>query len=151
MLTYAAQASASSGVPPSEWLYIVAAIVTIVVAALAVRSGFNRFIKQRESEAVEKAGLSQAIMGNAEAIHGNAEATRENTAALGKLGQDFHDFATETRASLNGHAERLRHLEVRDPRTLRQPFSRAAAFGEISPLMTFSASSGSSRLSRAVM
>lgn len=103
MLTAAAAAPAA--VPPSELLYILAALATLIATGLAIRSGWKKYIKQRQQEAVEKAELSRAI-------HGNADATRENTAELRKLGQDFHDFATDTRATLNGHAERLRNLEV---------------------------------------
>jgi nitrogen fixation/metabolism regulation signal transduction histidine kinase len=103
-----ADAAAGGGVSPVEWIYIIGAVLMIVVSSMAIRSGFNRFIGQRQTEAVEKANLSKAIIDG-------AEATRENTAALTKMGQDFHDFATETRATLNGHAERLRHLEVRQP------------------------------------
>jgi len=103
-LPFVAQAAQPAAVSPSEWLYIIAAVVTVVGGGFAIRSGFKRFIKQREQEAVEKAELSKAIVAN-------IEATRANTEALGKMGQDFHDFATETRAQLNGHSERLRHLE----------------------------------------
>lgn len=105
MLTNAQAAAAAATVSPAEWLYIAAAIATLIGGAFAVRSAFNRYITQRQEEAVEKAALSRAI-------HGNAEATRENTAELRKMGQDFHDFAIDTRATLNGHAERLRNLEV---------------------------------------
>jgi hypothetical protein len=97
-------AVAAHAVPPSEWLYILAAIATLVGTVLVIRSAWKKYIKQRQGEAVEKAELSKAILGN-------MEATRENTAALGKLGADFHDFALETRSQLNGHAERLGYLE----------------------------------------
>lgn len=99
-----AAATASSGIPPSEWLYILAALATLIGAGLAIRSGLNRYIRQRQDEAVNKADLQRAILSN-------AEATRDNTIALGKMAQDFHDFTLETRATLNGHAERLGNLE----------------------------------------
>lgn len=92
------------GIPPSEWLYIIAALATIVGTWLVIRSAWKRYIRQRQAEAVDKADSTKAAIGL-------TEATRENTAALGKLGQDFHDFAIETRAALDGHSERLRRLE----------------------------------------
>lgn len=103
MLTQAV-ADAASSVPPSEWLYIIAALATIVCTFFGARAGLNKYIGQRQKEAVDKADLQRAILGN-------VEATRENTVALTKMATDFHDFALETRAALNGHAERLGHLE----------------------------------------
>lgn len=103
-IIHATAPAASPPVSPSEWLYILAALVTIVTGWLALRSALRKWVGQREKEAVEKADLSKAIMGN-------IEATRANTEALGKMGQDFHDFATETRSQLNGHAERIGRLE----------------------------------------
>lgn len=100
----ATAAAAAPGVPPSEWLYILAALATIVATVLVVRSAWRKYIKQRQTEAVEKSELSQAIFAN-------ATATRENTAALGRLGLDFHDFAGKTEAKLNGFRDRIDRLE----------------------------------------
>lgn len=100
----ATAAAAAPGVPPSEWLYIIAALATLIATVMAVRSAWRKYIGQRQSEAVEKSELSKAFFDN-------AEATRENTAALNQLGLDFHNFAGRTEARLNGHEERIGRLE----------------------------------------
>jgi hypothetical protein len=96
--------TAAPGVPPSEWLYIIAALGTILATCAAIRSAWRKYIRQRQAEAVEKSDLLKAIADN-------AEATRANTAAMGKLSLDFHDFAGRTQAQLNGYGERIGRLE----------------------------------------
>jgi len=92
------------GVPPSEWLYIIAALASILATWLVIRSAWKRYIKQRQAEAVEKAESTKAMLGN-------ADATRENTRALEKMSRDINAFMMETRAQLKEHNERIGRLE----------------------------------------
>lgn len=108
MLTSLASSAGGSGISPLAVLYGLAALATVTACLLALRSGFRAFIRQRQSEAVEKNDLSKVI-------NGNADATRANTEALGKLGQDFAAFAAETRATIHGLDDRIIRLEKRRP------------------------------------
>jgi hypothetical protein len=106
-----ATTGAAPSVPPSEWLYIFAAIATLIATYLVIRSAWKKYVKQRQEEAVDKAESTKAMLGN-------AEATRANTAALEQMSRDVNAFVQETRvqlqehrAELNGHNERLGRLE----------------------------------------
>lgn len=107
----AAAAVPPPGVPPSEWLYILAAIGTLIATYLVIRSAWKKYIKQRQAEAVEKADSTKAVLGN-------ADATRANTKALEQMSRDITAFMQETRTQLkehrdelNGHSERIGRLE----------------------------------------
>jgi hypothetical protein len=107
----AAAVAPPPGVPPSEWLYILAALAAILSTWLVIRSAWKKYIRQRQAEAVEKAESTKAMLGN-------ADATRENTKALQKMSEEWKLFAQETRTQLNehrvelnGHSERLGRLE----------------------------------------